>query len=129
MHEDRRAIMLVDDHPIFLDAIGAAMSRKFPDSDVRLMSNISETRNALHCGVIPALAVTDVHLPDGDGVELVGEMHGHYGRRRIIDSSRSCFASKEEFLGNANCPKRRIFVQLSISRSPFVREAFHAQCV
>jgi DNA-binding NarL/FixJ family response regulator len=69
----------VDDHPIFLDAIGAAMSRKFPDFEVRLMSNIAEARNVLHCGVIPALAVIDVHLPDGDGVELVGEMHAHYG--------------------------------------------------
>jgi len=79
MHGDKRTIMLVDDHPIFLDAIGAAMSRKFPDSEVRLMSNISDARSELSRGVIPALAVVDVHLPDGDGVELVGEMHGQYG--------------------------------------------------
>ncbi|HEX7641398.1 MAG TPA: response regulator transcription factor [Burkholderiaceae bacterium] len=67
--------MLVDDHPIFLDAIGAAMSRKFPESDIRLMSNVAEARNELGSGTLPALAVVDINLPDGSGIDLIEDIH------------------------------------------------------
>ncbi len=115
MHEDKRTIMLVDDHPIFLDAIGAAMSRKFPDSEVRLMTNISDARSELSRGMIPALAVVDVHLPDGDGVDLVGEIHRQYGIPVIAFSGQA-----DRFTVDA-CLKRgaSAFVEKSCDTSAF----------
>ena len=76
---EKCCIMLVEDHPIFLDAIGAVISRKFPESEIRLMSNVADARDELNNGTIPSLALIDIHLPDGDGVDLIEDMHAQFG--------------------------------------------------
>ena len=89
MHLDKHRIMLVEDHPIFLDAIGAVMSRKFPQSEIQLMSTIAEARDELASGTVPSLAIIDIILPDGDGVDLIEDMHVQFGVPVIAFSGRA----------------------------------------
>lgn len=78
--------MLIDDHPMFLDALGAAVVQKFPNFTVTPVGSILDARNELSGGFVPTLAVVDINLPDGDGVELIKELHDDYGVKIIAFS-------------------------------------------
>jgi DNA-binding NarL/FixJ family response regulator len=74
--EDRGAltrVMLVDDHADFRRLMTVALSRQ-PDLEVVAQAgSLSEARNlaaAVKCEVV----VLDLGLPDGNGVELIGEV-------------------------------------------------------
>jgi len=80
MHrQETKNILLVDDHPIILDMLGAALINRFPGSSVSMHGTASATRKKLCGGLIPTLAVIDINLPDGDGIDLIKELHATYG--------------------------------------------------
>lgn len=66
-------ILLVDDHPVVLDGVAAALARE-PDLEIvgRAMS-MAEARAALTSRAVD-LVLIDIRLPDGSGLELLSEL-------------------------------------------------------
>ena len=75
IREATKNILLVDDHPIFLDAVGSALVDRFPNTEITKLGSAAEVREHIREGLIPTLAVVDVNLPDANGVELIRELH------------------------------------------------------
>jgi DNA-binding NarL/FixJ family response regulator len=71
-------ILLVDDHPIFLDALGEIIVDRFPYAEITKLGSASEAREHIREGMMPTLAVVDVNLPDASGIELIRELHTSY---------------------------------------------------
>jgi DNA-binding NarL/FixJ family response regulator len=82
-------ILLVDDHPIFLDAISAAISDRFPSASVTRATSAHDVRQRLKAGCNPTLAVVDINLPDADGVDLIRDLHATYNIPIIAFSGQS----------------------------------------
>jgi two-component system response regulator DevR len=64
-------VLLVDDHPLVLDALRQAVDRD-DAFEVHTAASLSEGREALR-RVEPAVMVCDVRLPDGSGLKLIEE--------------------------------------------------------
>jgi DNA-binding NarL/FixJ family response regulator len=66
-------VMLVEDHIAFRQSLALLLSRE-PDLEVVAQAgSLAQTRQMLD---IPLeVAVLDLNLPDGDGRELIGELH------------------------------------------------------
>ncbi len=65
-------VLLVDDHPVVLDGIDAALSR---EPDLRVVArarSVAEARAALEAAR-PDVVLVDVRLPDGSGLDLIAE--------------------------------------------------------
>jgi DNA-binding NarL/FixJ family response regulator len=79
MHQQAtKNILLVDDHPIILEVVSAAIMRRFPGACVKKFETAAAMRRQLSDGLIPTLAVIDIGLPDADGVGLIKELHAVY---------------------------------------------------
>lgn len=64
-------VLLVDDHPLVLDALRQAVDRD-EAFEVHTAASLSEGREALR-RLEPAVMVCDVRLPDGSGLKLIEE--------------------------------------------------------
>jgi two-component system response regulator DevR len=64
-------VLLVDDHPLVLDALRQAVDRD-EAFEVHTAASLSEGREALR-RLQPAVMVCDVRLPDGSGLRLIEE--------------------------------------------------------
>jgi DNA-binding NarL/FixJ family response regulator len=64
-------VLLVDDHPLVLDALRQAVDRD-DAFEVHTAASLSEGREALR-RLEPAVMVCDVRLPDGSGLKLIEE--------------------------------------------------------
>jgi two-component system response regulator DevR len=64
-------VLLVDDHPLVLDALRQAVDRN-DAFEVHTAASLSEGREALR-RLEPAVMVCDVRLPDGSGLRLIEE--------------------------------------------------------
>jgi DNA-binding NarL/FixJ family response regulator len=66
-------VMLVDDHAAFRQSLAALLGRE-PDLEVVAQAgSLAEAKELLDAGL--DVAVLDLSLPDGDGRELIGELH------------------------------------------------------
>jgi DNA-binding NarL/FixJ family response regulator len=74
-------VLLVDDHPVVLDALRFAVDRH-DDFDVYCAATTSEAREALHT-LKPEVVVCDVRMPDGSGLRVIEEA-------RSIDGGAAC---------------------------------------
>jgi DNA-binding NarL/FixJ family response regulator len=76
------SIALVEDHYAFRQAL-ALMLGKEPDFEVSEQAgSLAEAR---HCDLDSTdVAIIDIFLPDGDGVELIRELAGQQGRPRVV---------------------------------------------
>jgi CheY-like chemotaxis protein len=77
-------ILLVEDdarfRETFTEALRGALTRERLDVALEGVGTLSEARERLREGGLDA-ALIDVRMPDGDGLELVGEIHdGGVGR-------------------------------------------------
>ena len=67
---EKRKLLLVDDHPIILLAVKSLIESKLPEYCLYSAANRDEA--LLQASrVKPALALVDLNLPDGDGLELI----------------------------------------------------------
>ena len=71
-------ILLVEDEArfreTFMDALKGALARERLDVALVEVGTLAEARERLREGGLDA-ALIDVRMPDGDGLELVGEIH------------------------------------------------------
>jgi DNA-binding NarL/FixJ family response regulator len=74
MSAPRKArVMLVEDHIAFRQSLAALLSRE-PDLEVVAQAgSLAEARELLNSRL--DVAVLDLGLPDGDGRDLIGELH------------------------------------------------------
>lgn len=67
----RRRVLVVDDHPLYRDAIVEAIVRAQPEIDALGAGSVAEARALAEQGAPFAMVVADHRLPDGDGLELL----------------------------------------------------------
>lgn len=75
-------ILIVDDHPLYSDALESALDLVFFDCDIRKASNLSEALEAAESGFDPELVMFDLKLPDVTGIS------GFVSLRRSLPDAR-----------------------------------------
>ena len=78
-----RRIMLVDDHPIVRRGLRRLIESE-PDLEVcGEAASVREARQAIREGA-PDAVVADISLRDGDGIELVTDLHAHHPELPVL---------------------------------------------
>jgi DNA-binding NarL/FixJ family response regulator len=86
--------MLVDDHPSFRQPLAFMLGREPDLGVVAQAGSLAEAREALReAGSTVDVAVVDLELPDGSGVDLVGELQE--ARPRIPALVLSAYSDRE----------------------------------
>lgn len=65
-------ILLVDDHPVVLDGLAGALAREPDLAVVGRATSVAEARAILASPAVD-VALVDIRLPDGSGIELISE--------------------------------------------------------
>jgi DNA-binding NarL/FixJ family response regulator len=114
-----RKILIVDDHPLIIEAITAVVTAAFPGFSTISATSASELRSLL--GNVQAnakidVAFIDLHLPDADGVDLIKELNDKHDVP-VIGLSGQC-----DSLTIASCMKNGAvgFVQKSSKLTSYV---------
>lgn len=66
-------VLLIDDHAAFREPLSFMFDREPEFEMVGQAGSLAEARNLLELGV--DVAIIDLDLPDGDGAQLIGELH------------------------------------------------------
>lgn len=82
-----RRLLLIDDHPLFVDGFAAMLAQFRPDWLLDKVSSAGAGRamiaGTVGTALMPELAIVDIQLPDGDGFGTVGAM-------RSLDPALAC---------------------------------------
>ncbi|MBE0452368.1 LuxR C-terminal-related transcriptional regulator [Roseovarius autotrophicus] len=62
------SVLIVDDHPLYSDALAAAICLVYPSCTVVQTSSLRETLAQLDAGLVPDLVMFDLRLPDVAGI-------------------------------------------------------------
>ncbi|WP_299819163.1 response regulator transcription factor [uncultured Jannaschia sp.] len=60
--------LVIDDHPLYCDALVSALTRVFADSTIRTATTLEAGLDVLRSGFAPGLIVLDLKLPDVTGI-------------------------------------------------------------
>jgi DNA-binding NarL/FixJ family response regulator len=74
-------VMVVDDHPIVLSGLSALVES---DDGLVLVATAKTLAEALACTDQPDVAVVDLELPDGDGIELGAALKRTWPGLRVV---------------------------------------------
>lgn len=66
--EDVSSILIVDDHPLYLDALESALTVMFPECDIRKAQSLGDGIACCERGFEPQLVMFDLKLPDVSGI-------------------------------------------------------------
>ncbi len=103
--------LVVDDHPLFLEALEAALHAGFPHARVETADSIAAARRVLAEGMRPDLILLDLKMPDTSGFEGVVSLRAAHPRtplcvisslsgdeviRHVHDLGASGFINKSE---------------------------------
>jgi DNA-binding NarL/FixJ family response regulator len=97
-------VMLVEDHLAFRQALAFLLSDDPELEVVAQAGSLAEAREALEGGGLDGaldVAVLDLALPDGDGIELIGELRRSSPGVRILVLSATVWAGHVEELRRA----------------------------
>lgn len=61
-------ILIVDDHPLYTDALESALELMFSDCAIRKARNLGESLEICQSGFVPDLVMFDLKLPDVTGI-------------------------------------------------------------
>ncbi|MCR9147847.1 MAG: response regulator transcription factor [Rhodobacteraceae bacterium] len=67
-HGDVSSVLIVDDHPLYRDALASAIQLVFPNAEIAQTETLSEAMGAIEDGVRPDLVMFDLKLPDVCGI-------------------------------------------------------------
>ncbi len=67
-HGTRSSILIVDDHPLFCDALASATETIFPGCQVEKAESLGKALYRLEKGFLPDLVMFDLKLPDVAGI-------------------------------------------------------------
>ncbi len=70
-----KTCLLIEDVPEASEWLGQAVQASFPDVAVSTAASLAEARAWLAANPAPALALVDLGLPDGSGVDLIAELN------------------------------------------------------
>lgn len=62
------SVLIVDDHPLFSDALASALEGLFPDCTFEKARSLKDALRALDGGFVPDLVMFDLKLPDVQGI-------------------------------------------------------------
>jgi DNA-binding NarL/FixJ family response regulator len=79
-----RSVLIVDDHPLYSDALAAALSLSFKDCVIRQVGTLEDTFEALDEGFAPDLIMFDLKLPDVTGISGFRELQRRAPDARIL---------------------------------------------
>jgi DNA-binding NarL/FixJ family response regulator len=103
--------LIIDDHPLFLEALEAALHVAFPAALVETAGSIDGARRALAAGMRPDLVLLDLKMPDTTGFEgvvslraanprtplcVISSLSGDEIVRQVRDLGASGFINKSE---------------------------------
>ena len=74
-------VLVVDDHPIVRSGLSALVEA---DDGLELLAAVGTVAEALAANAEPALAVVDLDLPDGDGIELGTKLKRRWPPLRVL---------------------------------------------
>ncbi len=79
-------VILVDDHVLFTQGLAAALAN---ENDIEVMATFSDARKALKAleNDIPDLLVTDISMPDMNGIEFIQKLRRKYPNLKILVAS------------------------------------------
>ncbi|KMK65182.1 response regulator transcription factor [Puniceibacterium sp. IMCC21224] len=63
-----RSVLIVDDHPLYGDALASALRHEFQDCRIETARSLGEAMEALDRGMEPDLVMFDLKLPDVSGI-------------------------------------------------------------
>lgn len=63
-----RSVVIVDDHPLYSDALAAAIGLAFPDADLDKAQTLRAALDLVANGAAPDLVMFDLKLPDVSGI-------------------------------------------------------------
>lgn len=66
--DDVLSILIVDDHPLYRDALESALNLMFPECDIRKAKTLGDAITSCTDGFDPQLVMFDLKLPDVSGI-------------------------------------------------------------
>jgi len=76
--------LIVDDHPLFREALHYAVSATYPDAEIRECASLAEALEALDQYPNFDLALLDLKIPDANGFDGLLKLRTHYPRLPIV---------------------------------------------
>jgi len=84
-----KSAFIIDDHPLFCDALSMTLSHVANIADIRTFANLGDSITALEDAARPDLIVLDLNLPDVDGLDGVVRLLNLVDAPVIVVSSMS----------------------------------------
>ncbi len=78
------SVMIVDDHPLYSDALAATLTHIFEDCRIHRAGSLLETLALLDEGIEPDLILLDLKLPDVTGISSFEELTVRLSGARIL---------------------------------------------
>jgi DNA-binding NarL/FixJ family response regulator len=106
--EELFSVLVVDDHPLLREAIAARL-RSMGAGTVYEAASVAEARARAHANGPCDLAILDLGLPDGSGLDLVTELRGlGWNRLVVLASSDDPYAVRSAFQAGAQAASAAI---------------------
>lgn len=74
-------VLVVDDHPVVLRGLAALIES---EPDLTLVATAGSARQAMECDAEPDVAIVDLQLPDGDGIQLGTDLKRRWPEVRVL---------------------------------------------
>ncbi len=80
----RSSVLIVDDHPLFCDALASAIETVFPGCRIEKAESLGNALSVLERGFVPDLVIFDLKLPDVSGISGFVQLRSRLGDAPIL---------------------------------------------